>query len=193
MSRQLRIVLNIIGRFGVGHCMARLRRGHGVHYYVNSVSGAADRIASRCGGPARRNRAFRRRDQGHAGARAAEYIWDGLYVLHLLGDGTQGDAEYLLDFVYLDATSGAVYELNQVDGGIVASLQHVDAALRYLPEEGATALFRGHLTLLRAELDARIALWQRRQAEQPTERPAARLLWPLQAGTVPPMTTALTA
>ena len=42
-------------------------------------------------------------------------------------------------------------------------------------------------------LDARIALWQRRQAEQPTEQPAARLLWPLQAGTVPPMTTALTA
>ena len=111
------------------------------------------------------------------------------YVLHLLGDGTQGDAEYLLDFVYLDATSGAVYELNQVDGGIVASLLRVDAALRYLPEEGATALSRGHLTLLRAELDARIALWQRLQAEQP----AARLLWPLQAGTVPPMTTALTA
>jgi hypothetical protein len=86
-----------------------------------------------------------------------------------------------------------VYELNQVDGGIVASLLRVDAALRYLPEEGATALSRGHLTLLRAELDARIALWQRLQAEQPTEQPAARLLWPLQAGTVPPMTTALTA
>jgi hypothetical protein len=85
------------------------------------------------------------------------------------------------------------YELNQVDGGIVASLLRVDAALRYLPEEGATALSRGHLTLLRAELDARIALWQRRQAEQPTERPAARLLWPLQVGTVPAMPTALTA
>jgi hypothetical protein len=69
-----------------------------------------------------------------------------------------------------------VYELNQVDGGIVASLPRVDAALRYLPEEGATALSRGHLTLLRAELDARIALWQRRQAEQPMERPAAPTL-----------------
>lgn len=159
-----------------------------VFYYVNATTRAADRIASRCGCPARRNRALRRRDQGHAGARAAEYVWDGLCAASS-GDGTQGDAEYLLDFVYLDATSGAVYELNQVDGGIVASLLRVDAALRYLPEEGATALSRGHLTLLRAELDARIALWQRLQAEQP----AARLLWPLQAGTVPPMTTALTA
>ena len=49
------------------------------------------------------------------------------------------------------------------------------------------------ITVSESELDARIALWQRRQAEQPMERPAARLLWPLQAGTVPPMTTALTA
>ena len=85
------------------------------------------------------------------------------------------------------------YELNQVDGGIVASLLRVDAALRYLPEEGAIALSRGHLTLLRAELDARIALWQRRQAEQPTVRPAAHLVWPLQAGAIPPMATAITA
>ena len=115
------------------------------------------------------------------------------YVLHLLGDGTQGDSEYALDFVYLDAMSGAVYELDQVDGGIISSLLRVAAALRYLPQEEATALSRGHLTLLGAELDARIALWQRCQAEQPTERPAAHLLWPLQAGAAPPMTTAITA
>jgi hypothetical protein len=63
----------------------------------------------------------------------------------------------------------------------------------HLSEEGATALWCGHLTLLCAELDARIAVWQRRQAEQPAERPAAHLVWPLQAGAVPPMTTAIAA